>query len=462
MFKGKLYDFQEVGAQKLKENDWFLLADEMGTGKSAQAIHAVEKLNLTKVLILCPKTICHQWKNEIEKFTDSTAVVIDGSKKKREELYNSDAKYFIVNYEKVLSDFSILSETTWGAIIADEVQRIKNWKSKTSQLTKRIPAYRKWALTGTPIENTPDELYSIFSFLKPFFLGTWFDFEFRYIEKDLVVLPSGKTFWMTRNYKHLDDLKAKIRDKFLRRRKDEVAKDLPPVSEENIYCILKPEQKRIYNDLKKKAIEAIQNQESHLGHLVLLRVTACNSYGIALSNSILAQGYNPIKGESGKMEELHNLLEDIFKDKTNNIIIFTQWKKMQKIIKDSIEEPCSIICGGQTMDERREEIQNFGKQNRILISTDAGAYGINLQQANYIIHFDHPWNPAKLSQRTARAHRIGQKRPVTVFNLFTEGTIEERVVEVLNQKKEYFDAIIENKKEDTAFNKKLLLKILKS
>ena len=449
----KLKPFQKKGVQFIVSRKNSMLADEMGLGKTVQAIATIEHLNLDKILVIVPASIKVQWGNEIKKFTKLTYTIISGPPKKRQKLWKEPTQIKIINYELLLRDKEPF-ETKWDLVILDEVQRIKNWKSKTSSMAKKIKADRKLVLTGTPIMNRPEELYNIFDFLQPNFLGTFWNFRDRYIQY-------RKTRWGTEitGYKNLDELNKRIQPLFLRRRTSEVRTELPPYKDFVYTVELYPSQQKIY----KSILKCIKQK---LASTTLLKMASLSNHLLQLSESKLLGKCN-IKisdTKSSKLDELVKIIEDIgiVGSKTNKedyclidhtyckIVIFTQFKRMLDIIKERLEKEgykVASVFGGMKQEERQKQIELFTNTNEynIIVGTDAIGEGVNLQVANYLLHFDLPWNPSKLQQRTARIYRIGQQNMVNIIYLIAENTIELRILEILQEKKDLFDQLIEGK-----------------
>lgn len=471
MFKGELFNFQKTGAQALFDNNSFLLGDSVGLGKTVMTIKALcdlkEQLGYSKYLILTPNPLLKQWGKEIEKFSDEQYQIINGNSNERYEMWENPKTFNITNIEKLYGvDFNRMQWTSiWDAVVIDEITRIKNSKAIATKRLQEIKAKRKYGLSGAPLENSPLDLYGIFSFLKPLYFGKYWDFRKRYVVQKFVRYPNGTRFNQIMGYKNLDELRAKIQPFMLRRTKQEVEIELPELLEENIYVDITKEQKEIYSELKKQAVQKLKERQSAIGLYAQMKVIASSVEAYNLGASGTRGGQYDNKKNNPKLNEMFELLKSVFAQ-NQKAIVFTQYKRVLEIIVRELENNdvhTAEIKGGQTEPERNEQIRKF-KTNahiKVLVSTDAGAYGLNLQNASYVINFDHLWNPKRLEQRSGRAHRIGQKRNVTVINLWANDTIDERIIQVLKTKKDLFDKIVE-KKEDVVLGNEEMIKMLEA
>ncbi len=451
----ELKDYQLKGVEFLTKNKSAILADDVGLGKTVQTIKAIEKLNLNKILIICPKSIKKQWREEIKKWSpslSSSTIVIEGDRKKREMLWQTPSKIKIINYELLrMEDFKFIYKDWWDLIVCDEITRIKNFRAKTTRLLWKLRdrAKYRWGLTGTPIENYPVELYNIFRFINPFVFGKWENFKFYFLITEMKNFY-GKMVEKIVGYKNLELLKFKIAPYVLRRRRSEVLNDLPPIVVEERYVELTPFQNKIYNIIKFHAEELINKEMSALGDFNLARIVcdtplALKSSPTWVSSLDLGDDYN-----SEKFEELKFILEESLVN-NNQAVIFTEWYEVLVLIKKFLEElgyKVSVFHGGLSEEERKREEEKFlNKQTQIIISTQAGGWGMNWQNANILINFDTPLNPAKLYQRIGRVYRMGQQNKVVVFDLITKDSVEERVREILNIKLNYIEEVFGNKEE---------------
>ncbi|MGD8791669.1 MAG: DEAD/DEAH box helicase, partial [Anaerolineae bacterium] len=447
----RLYPYQEEGAMHLVFGARAMLADDMGLGKTVQAIAACSLLHqlrdIQKVLVICPASLKHQWAREIGRFTSFPADVIQGTPPVRRRQYHDPGFFKIVNYELTLRDEEEMRRLRPDVIILDEAQRIKNWRTKTADAVKRLPSRYAFVLTGTPLENRLDELYSVFQFLDPTILGPLWRFNQQYFQLEMRRPGSFKVL----GYKNLDQLRARIGPYVLRRTRDEVLDDLPDRTDNNYFVEMTREQWRAYEEYqsllakliatsKRRALSP-KERELILMSLVKMRLI-CNA--LALHD---AQAAAPDPERTGpKLRELRAILEDEVADNGHKAVVFSQWTKMLDLTEpglDRLKLGRVKLTGSVPTAKRGALIERFFQDPdcKVFLSSDAGGVGLNLQAASLVINLDLPWNPAVLEQRIARAHRHGQPRPVQVVNLIAQGTIEERILDTLAAKKNVFASI---------------------
>ncbi len=439
-----LYPYQTLGTLFLTFTERALLGDEMGLGKTVQAIAAAVFLkgqgHVSKVLIICPASLKLQWAKEIRRFSHETVTVIGGTKKKRLKQYEEDSFFTVLNYELVLRDKDLIAGLGADLTILDEVQRIKNWRAKTTQYIKDLPCTYAYVLTGTPLENKLEELYSIVQFLDRRLLGPAWQFIQRHVVKDEWGAIVG--------YRELDVVKRKVAPIFLRRRKREVLPDLPARIDNTYYLELERGQEQLYRPLERELRELLRrpaegeewDQEEiarALGLMVQMRE-------ICDAAQLVDEGVHA----SSKLTELRSLVEDITVYGGCKTLVFSQWERMTRLVEAELSDlPISMVRmhGGLSTRQRQAIIECFSEDPdcRAFISTDAGGLGLNLQAADYVVNVDLPWNPAVVEQRIGRVHRIGQRNVVNVINLVVTDTIEERVQEVLYDKQSLFDTMFE-------------------
>ena len=344
-----------------------------------------------------------------------------------------------MNYEQVVYDHVEIQQILApDVIILDEAQRIKNWQTKTASAIKELKSRYAFVLTGTPVENRIDDIYSIVQFLDPHIFGSLFRFN-----RDFYILDeNGKPI----GYKNLDELYRRLRPIMLCRKKKDVEEELPQRINNNYFVSMDKEQRLRYEEyealvarltakakktpLRKEEFEKLQQW------LACMRMLCDTPYILDKKCDI-----------SPKLEELTQILEELLADNTNKIIIFSEWTGMLELIKNKLEEnniDFSWHTGSVPQQKRREMIQQFKHDPncRLFLSTDSGSVGLNLQVANVVINMDLPWNPAKLEQRIARAWRKNQMRPVQVINLVTENSIEHRMLYLLEQKQRLADGVL--------------------
>lgn len=420
-----------------------ILADDMGLGKTLQALAVIQKAkeedSPAPVLVICPTTVVFNWESEIQKFAPTLSCMkLAGVERKQffKEIPNHDV--VITSYALVRRDIAKLKEYNFRYVILDESQNIKNAMSQTAQAVKKLQATHKLALSGTPIENKLEELWSVFDFLMPGFLFSVADFNSRYVNP--IMERQDKTVEKR--------LKLQIYPFILRRMKRDVAKDLPDKVENIAYCELTDEQKDFYlqvlDSTKEELFKSIEQnglEKSRLSifsALLRLRQICCHPRLYDKDNV-----KNIIK--SGKFEKLKAMLEEII-DEGHRILLFSQFVDMLDIIKAWLEKegiPYEYLTG-KTKD-RQGAVERFNSTPSIpifLISLKAGGTGLNLTGADYVIHYDPWWNPAVEDQATDRAYRIGQTKKVFVYRLITKNTVEEKIQKLKTVKRNLVDSVI--------------------
>ncbi|MCY4306359.1 MAG: DEAD/DEAH box helicase [Aestuariivita sp.] len=444
ILKFPLYPYQREGVKHLALSERALLADEMGLGKTVQAIGACRVLQdligISRVLIVCPASLKTEWAEQINAATNLSYEIVVGHREQRLKQYHGIQFFTITNYEQVMVDFDEMQQTIKpDIVILDEAQRIKNWRTKTATAIKRLQSRFAFVLTGTPLENRIDELYSIMQFLDPELLGPLFRFNREYYKLD----NQGRAM----GYQNLDKLREKTKTLMLRRRKADVEGDLPKKTVKFHYLPMTEEQAIRYQDYERvvTAIAARGKRRPLLPEeFNRLQIGLASMRMICDTPYILDQDVR----DCPKLEELERVLEDMLEDPTAKIIIFSEWVKMLDLVReliDNLDIGYAWHTGSVPQDRRRVEINRF-KQDptcRIFLSSESGGVGLNLQVASNVINLDLPWNPAKLEQRIARAWRKHQKRSVTVVNLVTSNSIEHRMVDLLEQKQAIADNVLD-------------------
>jgi len=447
----KLYPYQEQGAMHLAFGRRAMLADDMGLGKTVQAIAAAalikEMRDIQKAVVICPASLKHQWAREIRRFTSLSVTVIEGNLEERRSLYADPSFFKIINYELVRFDMDELLKLHPDLIILDEAQRIKNWRAKTAMMVKSLPSRYAFVLTGTPLENRIDELYSIFQFLDPRILGPLWHFNDRFYE--LEKRESGT--YKVLGYKNIDQLRALIKPYILRRTRDEVLKDLPARTDNNFFVEMTDPQWDAYNEFKEKLAKLIsaskrrpltpKERELLLMYMIKMRLI-CNA--LALHDKEIK--LKDCEKTAPKLGELDEILTEEIASNGHKAVIFSQWATMLALTEPVLKRiglGYVKLTGDVPSAKRGDLIQKFfdDPECRVFLSTDAGGVGLNLQAASLVINLDLPWNPAVLEQRIARAHRHGQLSSVQVINLIAKGTIEERMLDTLAAKKNVFATV---------------------
>ena len=451
-----LYDYQVAGMLHLAFNGRALLADEMGLGKTVQAIAAAALLKecfaVKRVLVVTPASLKSEWEEQIRKFTSLTTEIVYGPRKQRLEIYrDSQAFFLLVNYEQVMLDYEDLNRDFQpGLIILDEAQRIKNWKTKTADRLKRLQSRFAFVLTGTPIENKIDELYSLVEFVDPSLFGSLFRFNRRFYNFD----DDGKIAGL----KNLRELHELVKPVMLRRRKDEISEQLPERIDNNYFVPMTAEQSLRYTDYENTVVRlAAKARRYPLSPEEFERMQLALSCMRMLCDSVYI--LDPKITEAPKVNELMCILDDLWEeDADRKVIVFSEWVRMLELVETELEKrgfDYALHTGKVNQVKRRAEINRFKNDPgcRLFLSSDSGSVGLNLQAASVVVNLDLPWNPAKLEQRIARAWRKHQKNTVNIINLVAENTIEHRMLATLDFKKGLSDAVLDARGDFSDFEK---------
>ena len=435
LVKYPLLPYQKEGVLHLAFTERALLADEMGLGKTVQAIAACELLrqlhDIQRVLVITTASLKSEWEEQIDKFTDLPSCIIFGAKAGRLRQYKENHFFYLVNYEQVISDHEeIQKQLSPDVVILDEAQRIKNWRTKTASAIKELKSRYAFVLTGTPVENRIDDIYSIIQFLDPYLFGPLFRFNRDFYDLDEEGRPVG--------YKNLDELYRRLRSIMLCRKKQDVETALPKRLNNNYFVAMDAEQRIRYEEYEGRVARLMQQAkrrplrkedfEKLQKWLACMRMVCDTPYILDKDCRI-----------SPKLQELESILSELLEDPSSKVIIFSEWERMLFLVKEMADKKGLDVAwhtGSVPQKKRRENIKQF-KQNsncRLFLSTDVGSVGLNLQVANIVINLDLPWNPAKLEQRIARAWRKYQQRSVQVINLICENSIEHRMLYLLEQK----------------------------
>jgi SNF2 family DNA or RNA helicase len=412
------FPFQYEGIAWLFSHDAALLADEMGLGKTMQTITAIRLLvragQVRKVLLVCPKPLLPNWQREFRLWAEELPfVVIEGDTERRKLMWTMPGvPVLVANYELLVRDFAAFEEGTFpkfDLVVLDEAQRIKNRDSRTAETARAIPRKRAWALTGTPIENRPEEMGSLYEFLE-------------------IIPPRGTP--------DLRQLQALSKEFVLRRTKDLVMKDMPPRLDRDEVIELSPAQRAAYDTAEKDGV-------IHLNELGE-SITVQHVFELVLRLKQITN-WDPLTGESIKLERLDADMEEIAAS-GGKAILFSQWTKTLDWLYERTKQYGALIYHGGVPTKQREPILKQFKEDPqshlLLMSYGTGAVGLNLQFAGYVFLFDRWWNPAVEDQAINRAHRIGCKSQVIVTRFICKDTIEERIDKVLRQKRELFASVL--------------------
>ncbi len=443
--KAKLYPFQREGALFAAEAGRAILADDMGLGKTVQAIAAArimaKEFGVERTLVICPASLKHQWKSEIEKFTACRALVVEGAASRRQRQYEQPADFVIANYDIVLRDMEAIRRLAPDLVILDEAQRIKNWQTLTAKSVKRIQSPYALVLTGTPLENRLEELHSIVEFVDRHRLGPLFQF----LHRHQIVDPDTQKVV---GYQRLKEISQTLAPILLRRTRSEVLRQLPERVDKNFFLPMTRIQRRYHEDNRTVVARIVAKWRKHqfLSEADRRRLLiALQNMRMACDNAYLLDQ----KTHAGpKLDELMTLLGEILERPDTKVVVFSQWTRMNDLVARRLEEAgvrYVYLHGGVPAAKRKELLRVFrdDPDARVFLSTDAGGVGLNLQSASVVVNLDLPWNPAVLEQRVGRVHRLGQDRPVRVVNFISEHTIEHGMLNVLAFKQSLFAGVLE-------------------
>lgn len=445
-----LRDYQKDGVKWLytiyKCDLGGILADEMGLGKTLQAIIFLRKvIDLkpdAKILIVSPTSLVYNWEKEFSKFApELKCIVMADNKKKRQDIMQKFNEYniFITTYGLVRNDNDYYEDKNFEVCIIDEAQAIKNYQAGMTKEIKKIKARTKIALTGTPLENSVLELWSIFDFIMPGYLNSITRFKDAYGIKDVD----------EESLKKLDTLNYQIKPFILRRNKKEVSKELPDKIEHIEYLDMSEKEKALYQSLveeTKREINDVVASEGFSKARFKIVTLLTRLRQLCISPRLLDENYQE---ESVKIKRLLDIIKELIKDK-HKILIFSSFKSAVYLVKEALDrESISnyVIDGSVKGRDRVAMVDAFNKDktNCFLITLKSGGTGLNLTSADVVIHLDIWWNPQAENQATDRAHRIGQTKKVTVLKLINKGTVEEKIIELQEKKKILSDNLIEGK-----------------
>jgi SNF2 family DNA or RNA helicase len=409
------FPYQFQGIAFLFPRHSAVLADEMGLGKTMQAISTVRMLlcagEVRNVLLICPKPLVTNWKREFGLWAPEIPLcIIEGDQAKRRWQWSQPGfPVKIANYELMMRDRDVFDENChFDLLVLDEAQRIKNINNTTSEIVRGISRTRSWALTGTPIENSPDDLVGIFEFLSPGYL---------------------------RQGMPLKQMASLVSDHMIRRTKDMVLTEMPPKMFRDAELDLTPEQRATYECAENEGVMQLNAMGDE--------ITIQNVFELVLRLKQICN-FDPATGASCKLERLEADLEEVAAS-GKKAIVFSQWTNTIEAMREKLARFHPLEYHGKIPSPKRDGILHAFKHDKkhsvILMSYGAGSVGLNLQFCEYVFLFDRWWNPAIEDQAINRAHRIGAAGPVTVTRMLAVGTIEERINEVLNHKREMFDMV---------------------
>jgi len=433
-FKGKLRDYQQFGLNWMyflyQSGLGGILADDMGLGKTVQTIAFTTRIESKRpVLIVGPTNVIFNWLNELKQFVPHKRVAVYGGANREKQLTSMGLiDYLIISYGILKNDIDLLEHVPFSAVIADEAQAIKNPSTQLSKAIKKIKADFRLALSGTPVENHLIDLWNLFDFAIPQFLGSKREFDI--LIKD----------------QHLDRIKVRVKPFVLRREKREVLHSLPEKTEILVKCPLSPSQTQLYKTILDAAKRGIRTSTGKISKLNVL--TSLLKLRQVCSHPSLLEELAHLNADSAKYDIAIEKISELV-DEGHKVVVFSQFTKMLDLFEKWSQSTgiyYERIDGGVTGKARQDRVDRFQETDQagvFYISLKAGGVGINLTSADYVIHVDPWWNPAVESQATDRVHRMGQTNKVFVYKLIAEGTIEEKIALLQEQKRELLAHLID-------------------
>ena len=445
----RLYPYQIEGVAFLASTGRALLADDMGLGKTLQAIAAARWLmdaeSVNRVLVVCPASLKHQWSREIRRFTGLDTTVVQGPAKTRGVQYRTHTHFTVVNYELVLRDATVINqELAPDLLILDEAQRIRNWRTKTADAIKSLEIDYAFVLTGTPLENRLEDLYSVMQVIDPRALGPLW----RYMLEFHVLDERGKVL----GYRNLSELRRRLKPVMLRRDRRLIADQLPERIELRLDVQMDTKQQELHDAARRQITQYVHilkkrpltpSEEKNMLACLLNARMACNAAGLVDKETV----------GSPKLVELGRLLEDLCLESDRKVVVFSEWERMTNMA-EAIARKLGLgtirLHGGIPTAKRGVLLDRFRADpaTQVFLSTDAGGVGLNLQHADVVINLDMPWNPAVLEQRIARLHRMGQRQPVQVILLLAAESYEQSVAGTAASKQHLFDTVVKGENDD--------------
>jgi SNF2 family DNA or RNA helicase len=435
-----LMPFQVQGVRLLFERDRLLLADEMGLGKTIQALAALRLLALrsdvASCLIVTPAAVLAQWRDQFARWAPELRLSpVRGSLAARDAQWRTPAHAHLVSYETLRADAALATSRTWDLVIIDEAQRIKTADAGIALAVKRLRRRRAWALTGTPLENRVEDLASILEFVRPR-LGD---------DAPAPVRPTSS-------------LRSVLSEVQLRRRKADVLAELPPKVVSELLLPMTPQQRAAYERAEHEGLVQLRTlgpavRVANVLELIVRLKQLCN--------------FDPVSGASAKMGDLEDRLR-LLRESGERALVFTQFTDdvygAHAIARRLSAHDPLVLTGQHSLAQREQTIQRFRAdpgRRLLILSLRAGGVGLNLQEASYVFHFDRWWNPAVEDQASDRSHRLGQTRPVNVYAYSLEDSVEERILDVLREKRLLFEEIVEGSgiQLQTALTREELLRV---
>jgi len=438
-----LYPYQVEGAAFLAARGRALLGDDMGLGKTVQAIAATRILwdrgEVRRALVVCPASLKAQWASEIQRFSGLPCTVVGGGAARRLQQYQEGAAFTLVNYELVLRDGQGLAELRPDLLILDEAQRIRNWRTKTAEAVKALSCRFAFVLTGTPLQNRLDDLYSVLQVVDRRVLGPLWAYNEQFVQR-------GEGQGRIEGYRNLGELRRRLAPVVLRREKEEVRIQLPERITSRLGLELTPRQRELMQEGVDRAARLVAtarkrplSPDEHQRLMMAMQHArlACNAAGLVDKQTV----------GSPKLDEFEQLIADLCLERGRKVVVFSEWEKFCALAAERAERlglGHVRLHGGVPTEKRGALIERFRDDSdcKLFFSTDAGGVGLNLQFASTVINLELPWNPAVLDQRIGRVHRHGQKETVHVLLLVTEDSFEAAIERSLLSKRSLFGAAL--------------------
>jgi superfamily II DNA or RNA helicase len=437
------YPYQWTGATFLATTGRALLADEMGLGKSIQALLAAVALRhaspaASHVTIVCPASLRGNWAEELQRWLGESAVLLEGATPERAHIIASRPAWLVTHYEQVLRDHRAHAAHPPDLMIVDEAQRAKGLRTRTARVLKSIPARYLFALTGTPLENRLEEAYAIAQLIDQRLLPPLWQIERDHFVRDW----KGRRVVM---YRNLDALRARLAPAFLRRRKEDVALELPERVRSVLMVPMHPAVVDTYDDVMAQVARIackkvlLPADLERMQRLLVIARRCCNG------PHMLGLGAGPRRA-APKLDELEQALRDLCLGERRKAVVFSEWTDMTEQVEAlcrRLKPPAFHLRGDVPVRHRPALIRCFTESAApaVFVSTDAGGMGLNLQAADVIVNLDLPWNPARLEQRIARVHRIGSRRTIQEILLVCKDSIEERILRLHETKRNVLDNV---------------------
>jgi hypothetical protein len=473
-----LYPYQEEGVRRFLSRGRLLLGDDMGLGKTAQAIAACHVLvragRVERVLVVVPASLKPQWAREWQLFSDVPVTVVDGPPEERARIYRRAARgALLVNYEQVIRDLPLLCRLAPEMVVLDEAQRIKNWATKTALSVKRLDARFRLVLTGTPMENRLDELASILEWVDE----TALEPRWRLAPWHSTFADGGREVTGAR---HLDTLRARLAPSFLRRVRKEVLAQLPARRDARVSVPMTAAQQDAHDDLIQPIARIMaQARRRPLTQAEFLRLMALFTQQRILCNGIAQRDFDEVwpglerarrPSETllaglfaPKLIELRELVMALAVTQERKMVVFSQWRRMLRLAAWAVSDVLGdhrlravFFTGEESQRRRTQNLVDFHDDPaaRVLFATDAGGVGLNLQRAaSSCVNLELPWNPAVLEQRIGRIYRLGQQRPIDVYNLVADSGLEGRIAALVGDKRALFHGLFDGSSDEVRFER---------